>query len=409
MPQAPNICARVRASCRQWMEHGPGRDFVHIHSTALQTVADRIRVQQQKQQQQQQKQQNVGASSNTMIVWDEEQWHYQPPPVTGDAPLGLRRLCYERQALYILALDAINFCFWPTPGFEYEHLAMALTRMAEQDHLPKKNEEEEEASSILPSSLEQYVFSPARLSHMTVDEMTQLFVTHCQDSMVPNDMDARVALWNELGSGLMEHFHGSALELIGRAEGSAVQLVQLLVDHFPGFCDTVVYQHPTNDNDNKNATTSTTTKLYFLKRAQICVGDLQAALGDYGAWNDVAQLTTFADYRLPQLLRHWGVLEYVSDELRHAVDQCQTIPPGSAMEISIRAATVVTVEELVRLLQQQEREEGASSSTSLEEGAGEKASSWTDVQVDWYLWQVGEKMDAANELAPHHRVRTIYY
>ena len=34
---------------------------------------------------------------------------------------------------------------------------------------------------------------------------------------------------------------------------------------------------------------------------------------------------------------------------------------------------------------------------------------WTDVQVDWYLWQVGEKLDGAGELKPHHRVRTIFY
>jgi Potential Queuosine, Q, salvage protein family len=27
---------------------------------------------------------------------------------------------------YLLALDAINFCFWPDPELEYEHLALGL-------------------------------------------------------------------------------------------------------------------------------------------------------------------------------------------------------------------------------------------------------------------------------------------
>ena len=27
---------------------------------------------------------------------------------------------------YLLAVDTINFCFWPTPGLEYEHLARGL-------------------------------------------------------------------------------------------------------------------------------------------------------------------------------------------------------------------------------------------------------------------------------------------
>lgn len=29
-------------------------------------------------------------------------------------------------AQYLLALDALNFCFWPQPGLEYEHLARGL-------------------------------------------------------------------------------------------------------------------------------------------------------------------------------------------------------------------------------------------------------------------------------------------
>jgi hypothetical protein len=27
---------------------------------------------------------------------------------------------------YLLAVDTINFCFWPSPGLEYEHLARGL-------------------------------------------------------------------------------------------------------------------------------------------------------------------------------------------------------------------------------------------------------------------------------------------
>ena len=27
---------------------------------------------------------------------------------------------------YLLAVDTLNFCFWPSPGLEYEHLARGL-------------------------------------------------------------------------------------------------------------------------------------------------------------------------------------------------------------------------------------------------------------------------------------------
>jgi hypothetical protein len=39
----------------------------------------------------------------------------------------------------------------------------------------------------------------------------------------------------------------------------------------------------------------------------------------------------------------------------------------------------------------------------------EPAKAWTAVETDWYLWQVGERMQLNGELLPHHRVRTIYY
>lgn len=31
-----------------------------------------------------------------------------------------------RTLQYLVCVDAINFCFWPQPGLEYEHLARGL-------------------------------------------------------------------------------------------------------------------------------------------------------------------------------------------------------------------------------------------------------------------------------------------
>lgn len=50
------------------------------------------------------------------IEWDSSGWHYNLDAST-DGPL---------TAQYILVLDALNFCFWPCPGLEYEHLAIGL-------------------------------------------------------------------------------------------------------------------------------------------------------------------------------------------------------------------------------------------------------------------------------------------
>jgi hypothetical protein len=33
---------------------------------------------------------------------------------------------------YLFALDTLNFCFWPSPKFEYENLAAALKNVVNQ-------------------------------------------------------------------------------------------------------------------------------------------------------------------------------------------------------------------------------------------------------------------------------------
>ena len=159
------------------------------------------------------------------------------------------------------------------------------------------------------------------------------------------------------------------MQLIESANGSAPLLVAKVLECFPGF------------RDHADDT------LHFYKRAQICVGDWNAALNLN--LKDMDQLTTFADYRVPQLFRHFGVLQY-SNELAALVDAKQELAVNSAEERAIRSSTVAAVEYLVEELKQQ-------------------GASYNAVTTDWYLWQVGERMELAGQLKPHHRVRTIFY
>ena len=67
------------------------------------------------------------------------------------------------------------------------------------------------------------------------------------------------------------------------------------------------------------------TAVYFglvalYKRAQILVGDIWACCGGtgYGAFSDIDTITAFADYRVPQLLSWFDVLQY-SDSLMNSL------------------------------------------------------------------------------------------
>lgn len=355
-----NPCEKVRTTCRRWIEHEKdwtegGRRSVAVRTENIGKLADIIL---QKKSQ-----------KPSWIEWDEENWHYQ-----GSNFAGTESQRQERVALYILALDAINFCFWPCRNYpqesqinplEYDTLAVALKRLAEAD------------DQNFSDDMSSFAFSPKRLSEMTMDIMISLLQPHLEGHYLDN-MAKRSQLWKEVGEVLLEHFDGSAVQLIARANQNAPKLVELMFSHFPGFSDEVV-----KDGE----------RVVFLKRAQIFVGDINAALRLN--LNDLDRLTTFADYRVPQILRHFEILEY-SPDLSHDVDSGVELGMGSSDEISIRAGTVIGVEELVKQL-------NADDKTS---GVGDP---FNDVNIDWYLWQLGEKMHQDGLLKPFHKVRTQFY
>lgn len=295
--------------------------------------------------------------NRTATEWDADGWHY-----TGANYQGSKEFRKERVALYILALDAINFCFWPhkileSNTLEYDHLAIALRKLAEKDDANTNN-------------LDSYFFHPKNLANLTVKDMFQALDTHLEHYL-PN-IEERCRLWNELGEGLLQSSdEGTATKFISNHNSSASNLVKAIVDTFPGFRDETVWEGRF---------------VAFYKRAQIAVGDLNAALKLKIPGLD--QLTTFADYRVPQILRHWGALSY-SQSLAQKVDARQELAPDE--EVSIRAATVVCVDELVRI------------------AARDSEEPVTAVSMDWYLWQVGESLNQKGELKPHHRVNTIFY
>lgn len=178
---------------------------------------------------------------------------------------------------------------------------------------------------------------------------------------------------------IIVEYGGKVSNMVRAANHSAVRLVDLVTRSFPGFRDTSIYRGRL---------------VHFYKRAQIFVADLWGAFGRPTDSNhtfyfhDIDQITMFADYRVPQILRHIGVLTY-SPELSQSIDSRVEIPVGSEEEIEIRAATIVAVERMRKTVNQ---------SRNLQ---------LTSIEVDWILWNWGEL--AKDTIAPHHRTLTIYY
>lgn len=257
---------------------------------------------------------------------------------------------------YIFVLDALNFCFWPIQGYEYAQLAGSLKNVLLQDI---------------------HSFDAENLSRVSAEEIKRwLFGDDCKWEVNDEFRAAeRSRLLNQVGSVLLEKYDGLAKNVVIKAQNSAEKLVEIIVANFPGFRDHSVYKG---------------FQVFLYKRAQILVGDLWGAFEGQGLgyFHDIHNLTCFADYRIPQLLRHLGIFKY-SDQLSDIIDNQNQLCSGSHEEMEIRAATVIAVEEIKKLAW---------------EHCGNKLIS---VQIDWLLWERGEEMIPL--MKPHHRTLTIYY
>jgi hypothetical protein len=201
-------------------------------------------------------------------------------------------------------------------------------------------------------------------------------------------------------------------------QGTALQLVQMVVDTFPSFRDEVVYEGRTSKTFSPFSPISLIfathlRAVHFWKRAQILVAELWAAF--YPANPEtphpflskgVNDLTMFADYRVPQILHQLSMLTY-PPELVEKLTSLTLLPPGSREEVSIRAASILAVEALRDAILAK-RKDGT------EDGAPEVNS----VLLDFYLWDLATALNTGGEVStelnlapplPAHRTRSIWY
>ena len=263
---------------------------------------------------------------------------------------------------YLLVLDSLNFCFWPSSGKAKwniddgpEHLsgyyALAAT-------LKKAFQ------SGLPMGKADY------LSALTLDELKRMLGGQGELQL----MERRLEILHELGQVLLSDFGGEAPRLVACAGQSAVRLARLLAEKLTSFQDLSEYEGQ---------------EVFFYKRAQIFAADLHGAFDgkDQGAFQDMDQLTAFADYKLPQVLRHAGVLRY-SGALGEKVDQEVLLEPGDGKEVEIRANTIWAVELIRQEL----------------EGMGKSLRAF---EIDWLLWNLGQ--GSVCRTKPYHKTLTIFY
>lgn len=269
---------------------------------------------------------------------------------------------WEISLKLMFVFNAVNFCYWakkdePKWAVEFGGKkfdgAIAMFRCLEEE--VKRN------SDILSG-----------------DELADLSAEYLGKMLSGNTtlplFKERLECLRELGAVLEKKYNNNLVNVFNEAENDAIKLVDLLVTNFPRFNDI-------SKVDGRD--------IAFYKRAQLnskMVSDLLVANGK-SALTNLDKLTAFADYKIPQILRRFGVLEYTSD-LANKIDNFELIEPNSQEEVEIRANMIWAVE-------------------LIKQGLKKTYDYVTSSHVDSMLWSMAQTKTGDEK--PYHRTLTIAY
>lgn len=230
------------------------------------------------------------------------------------------------------------------------------------------------ATSLTERFLSHGPFAAEQLSQITPDDCAALFHQDRSDPAIDELMTLFAKAWNDLGDDLFARYDGRFGPLVEVAGHSAAQLVSLMAAQ-PFFRDVSSYH---------------SIDVPFYKRSQLLASDLSLALNGHGLgqFDDLDDLTIFADNLVPHVLRLEGILKY-SPSLLQAIEAEHLIPAGADEEIEIRACCVHAVELMI-------------------EAAADAGVTWTARDVDQVLWHQGQ-LPRYKKQGKRHRTRTVFY
>lgn len=264
----------------------------------------------------------------------------------------------EKTVAFLLTLDTINF----GSGY-FPHLSKRPGMSGYFSIASSLNDEYKTHGGLSAIDLEQ----------ITIDTCTRIFGQDPANQVIRELMQHFTRALNDLGRYLLGCFKGNFTALVEAAASSAARFVPLL-KKMPYFNDIGHYKG---------------IEVPFFKRAQITVADLSIAFKGrrWGNFDDLDQLTIFADNLVPHVLRMDGVLMY-EESLEAEITAGNLIPAGSAEEIEIRACALHAVE-LIK-------------AEILESGQIIRSS-----DLDNFLWNRGQQ--PRYKAVPRHRTRCVFY
>ncbi len=274
------------------------------------------------------------------------------------APFDFSHFDKEEELRFVFVFNALSFCYWGEPKWTIEHegksfdgawgMIVALGRGIREgysllDFQYCSDIGEKDFKAILRANIEIPLFKE------------------------------RLAILHEVGNVMLRKHHGSMAVLLEESGSDVLKLLDIIIRDFPSFRDISPYSGR---------------EIYFYKRAQLLTADLRQMISKRGiALKNFDQLTVCADYKLPMMLRKFGILEY-TPSLAQKIDQKIEISHNSTEEIEIRANTIWAVE-------------------FIKEQVKQRNSKITSMNIGDHIWLMSQEKFLNDK--PYHWTRTTAY
>jgi hypothetical protein len=261
-----------------------------------------------------------------------------------------------------IVYNTLNFCYWGNPKWTITVKDKEIDGSYAMTHALIRGIEEGYA-----------LLDPKYLSRIPEKDLREIFRGNTDIPLFKE----RLKMLRSLGKTTQKKFAGDWMKIIETGNFDAVGVVEVLAGSFPD-----IFDDKANYDNNI---------IYFYKRAQLIPAYIGNDLYKNGLVNiqitNLSKLTAFADYKVPQLLRKYGLISY-NKELAEKIDAMVELPEGSKEEIEIRAATIEVVERITNK-------------------AKERFPQATPSIIDGIIWFRGQIKSPTDK--PYHRTKTIWY
>ncbi len=266
------------------------------------------------------------------------------------SPYNLLDLPTETIINFLLVYEAIDFSFWGNPKWTID-----------------TDNGKEDGSIALLYAILKYVKerNTTDFSNITKDEFREILKGNVEIPL----FEERYHIIRDVSKIVNENMNGNFYEFI-KGITIDMELFNIIIKYFPNFKDERKYREKT---------------IYFYKLAQLLTSDiLHIRELKENIKVDYSHLVGCSDYKIPQVMRGLGILEY-SDKLSNIIDNKKEIEVNSEYEVEIRANMLVAIDLIKKKLENKV----------------------CAIDINDYIWSQGRNKNI--ELKPYHLTRNTNY